>query len=220
MTNENSVPPSQPVQKKTFGINKETKTSNPLAFPNAGIFSNVVLKKVYIAEKEMKDNTIKKCLAFLFVSPQNQRYEHLEWPIEPGEDNIDKKSEALASRVGHIVKAYIGAVPDDLGEADTFEGFANEIVNFFNKIGEGKTKTFFEGVKVHIKLVYDRKNNLGFPRYGLNFIEKQVPNVKTTIFINPRYDKIAASSAPSYSGGGENTGGGSYGGSDDDLPEM
>jgi hypothetical protein len=138
-------------------------------------------------------------LNFHFKKGDKFNFKHTEFPINeatvagfsrkhksgPNKDKEFTREEKIkaaydeqADKIKHILTKFMPE-KDVILKGATFEDFANSVVKL---LGDK-----FVGKKLRLKLVYNKKNYLSFPKF--NFIE----NVETTpsrLKIDPQWDKL------------------------------
>lgn len=188
-----------------FGITKETKSKNLIAFNppikdgNGGWkFPTAKLVQVISKEQEKKDQTTTPVLQFIFVSGDGlQTYIHTEWLIEDDAKEYDKKFEGMNSRIKHIYEAFAEFPEKGVGAgAKSWVLFFDAVAKAFNEEVDGKK--LIDKNPVWIKLTY-YKNNLGFP-LSPNFIEPFIKDKKCRLEVNLKYDAIEQVAAPKNNG--------------------
>ncbi len=203
---------TQPTE--SFGVGSDTKSRNSTPF-NAGISKGILteVKKEFVG----KSDTKYLVLTFVFKDVEgNRTYRHSEFAVVSGE-NIDKRKNGLNVRLKHIYEAF-AAFPQPTTEnpkggigngATSWESFFDLVATAFNTGNAGKPifirqeaeKTI--PIVVFLKVVYDKKDNLGFP-LSPNFIERVTADntsAPKTIVIDKKYDRLEQAG-----NGGANTG--------------
>jgi hypothetical protein len=162
----------------------------------AGIQENFELVEVSYGGAG-KDGGGAKALRFIFKRGENFTFTHNVFPIDeekvaswsktdstgvelPKVEKIKAAYKDQASQIKHILTKFI---PEDKValKGANFEEFSKAVIELL----KNKTK----GEKLRLKLVYNKKNYLSFPKF--NFIENMtVAKKDSKLKINPKYDKI------------------------------
>lgn len=186
-----------------FGVTTETKSKNSTPF-NAGITKGILTE----VKKELVGKTETKYLVLTFVfkdAEGNRTYRHSEFAVIGG-DNIDKRKNGLNVRLKHIFEAFAPFPANGIGiGATSWEDFFDKVSAAFNTGNNGNPIFLREDgekkipVVAYLKVVYDKKDNLGFP-LSPNFIERVTADntsAPKTIVIDKKYDRLEqAGSAP------------------------
>lgn len=190
-----------------YGIDKTIQSESGFKTIGVGIQENCEMTGVtYGPSSEKKDGSAKG-LMFNFKQEGGGTFRHLEFPIDADRerqnaetfyDKLVKEGKApdvpkplyiqqyvkraydtQASRIKHIMSKFI---PEDqtLVGGSTFEMFSNAVIAALGKSYVGKT--------VRLKLVYNYKDYVTFPKYP-NFIELQTSS-PTQLRINPKKDRL------------------------------
>jgi hypothetical protein len=106
-------------------------------------------------------------IAFYFENDLHEKFNHTEWRVMPTKDintMSEKESKIYLSlvtaqlrRINAIATTFISEDAYRKVEGKTFEDFCNNTVK---AIGDS-----FKGVKVRIKITYDKRNFTAFPSY-------------------------------------------------------
>lgn len=150
-----------------YGISRDL-TVNENNYFDGGIHNDVILEKVSY-ENAKKDGTGKMILAFHFKGSKGETFRHVEWPVEETDANMESKVVNMGKRIKHILSKFVAEENIVIANVSTFEQYANEVKRIAGENYVGKT---FE-----IKLIYDDKDNLGFPKY-VGFIAKDKGTLK------------------------------------------
>jgi len=150
-----------------YGLSKDLAVNESNYF-DAGIHSDVTLEKVTY-ENVKKDGTGKMVLAFHFKGNKGETFRHVEWPIESSDANADTKLTNMGKRIKHILTKFVPEENVVIANVETFEQYANAIISILGASNVGK--------KIAIKLLYDDKGNLGFPKY-VGFIANDASSLK------------------------------------------
>ena len=173
----------------------DNSTENTFVSFTGGIQDNVVMVDARF-EPADKEGVKEKVLRFFFKGPLGQRHIETIFPINAvnttnqakawGKDAkqmLNDEYSALAGKVQHILQAYIPK-EKTFTSGSNWEEFCTGVLTALGKS--------YVGVPVAVKLVYNSKDYLGFPRRAVNpFIARMADKAKITI--NPKYDKIVAS---------------------------
>jgi hypothetical protein len=135
---------------------------------DGGIHSGVIIEKISY-ENAKKDGTGKDVLAFHFKGAKGETFRHVEFPVEESDAKMESKVVNMGKRIKHILSKFVAEENIAIAKVSTFEQYVNEVKRIAGENYVGKT---FE-----IKLVYDDKNNLGFPKY-VGFIAKDAGTLK------------------------------------------
>jgi hypothetical protein len=232
-----------------LSINKDTRGSanNPIPAPRLLALATTIFPYKYefpVAhlvnvsfdpKKEVKRNDVTEnvpALIFLFKDKDKRQFTHIEFPLDPTDDKIKKKQDALLSRIKHIWDETIGAdkLPAGVLEGKSFAEFYENVAKGFNAITytkDDKTYKTYSANALYIKLSYYNAN-LQLPQYP-NFIQPATSGGNQKVCelrINPTYDsvepKAKAKAGGNQSGHNNEFGGGeSFGGNfSEDLPDI
>ena len=202
---------SDEIDKISFGITKETKSSNntPILvakqvennpmFPNGWEFPIArLVNVVFNPEFEKKDKTLVPVLDFIFKDNDGRQHIHREWEIELIDTSFQTKLDGLKVRIKHLYTTIFNKFPSNgIGEdASSFADFFKKIADAFNSVvvkeGEGedvKNVKYYSKVYLYIKLTY-YKTNLGFP-LSPNFVERVIKDKPCKMLtINTTYDNL------------------------------
>lgn len=150
-----------------YGISKDLAVNENNYF-DGGIHDGVIIEKISY-ENVKKDDSGKMILAFHFKGAKGETFRHVEWPIEESDAKAESKVANMGKRVKHILSKFMPEENIVINNVTTFEQYANAIVTLAGSSFNGKTFS--------IKLLYDDKNNLGFPKY-VGFIAKDAGTLK------------------------------------------
>ena len=150
-----------------YNITKETESKSKYKEFNAGITPDVALSKVSFASPRTDGNSPAQLL-FEFVGSKGEKHRHVEFEVKEDDPKADDKRGYLASRVKHILCRFM---PEDqvILTGSNWSEFANGVITLLGNNHIGK--------KVAIKLVYDKKGNLGLP-YFPDFIATSPSDLK------------------------------------------
>ena len=152
-----------------YGISKDLTVDENNRF-DGGIHSGVIIEKISY-ENAKKDGTGKDVLAFHFKGAKGETFRHVEWPVESSDDKAESKVANMSKRIKHILSKFVAEDSIVVGNVATFQEYANEIIRIAGNNYNGKT---FE-----IKLLFDDRGNLGFPKY-VGFIAKDAGTLKVS----------------------------------------
>ena len=197
----NNAQPGNPVTKKgMFGVTVDTKSSNLIPFipTEHDPIPMAFLRKVESTIRDVQGDD-KNVLIFTFTDKDNKRtHQHTEWMLDrwTDDDDRDKKINALNARIKHIYEAFAEFPSDGIGlEAESWKDFFDAVATAFNTNGKEKTP-IFSNVAVWLKIAVSKnavKKGLQIP-YAPNFIEKVITNngniVRTSLYINPKYETL------------------------------
>lgn len=150
-----------------YGISKDLEVNESNYF-DAGIHGGVKIEKICL-ENSKKDGTGKQVLAFHFKGPKGENYRHVEWPIDSSDAKAESKVTNMSKRIKHILTKFVPEENVLVGNVSSFEEYAAAII----KIAGNN----FAGKEFAVKMVYDDKGNLGFPKY-VGFIANNVTDLK------------------------------------------
>jgi len=166
-----------------YNIDENVVVKNDTVYIEAGIREN--LKLTAVNTQTTENNNF--FLSFYFEDPQGRKLSHTEWPqkfSKPIEEMSDDEKVIFMSRLNkqkgrivQIVEAYVGTGKFRDLNFDTFEQFAQKVVEVLTP--------FINGPLVRAKVVYDWRNYtslLNNPRY--TFIESMdIAKEQTNIFL-------------------------------------
>lgn len=152
-----------------YGISKDLAVNESNYF-DGGIHSDVILEKVTY-ENVKKDGTGKMVLAFHFKGSKGETFRHVEWPVESSDANAESKVVNMGKRIKHILTKFVPEEKVVIENVETFEQYCNAIITILGTSNVDK--------KVAIKLLYDDKGNLGFPKY-IGFIANDASALKVS----------------------------------------
>jgi len=147
-----------------FKVTEEIQTPNVSnRYMGPGIHENVEMTRVEYAKTEKGS----EYLAFYFMNEKQEQLSHTEWkikmnkPLEEMEEGLVKFytniTNEQVSRIDRIVTTFIPKETFQGVEADTFEDFANKTIAV---LGD-----HYKGIKIRIKVVYDKRNYTSLPPY-------------------------------------------------------
>lgn len=151
-------------------------------FMDVGINENVEMVNV-----EYKQTEKTEFIAFYFEDENKARLSHTEWKVSQNKPLAQMTPEEAdlylrlikeqMRRINAIVTTFIPEEEFRKVKADSFEEFARATIK---ALGES-----YKGVKIRIKVVYDRRNFTALPRYtNYTWIEKMtVPKEESEIKI-------------------------------------
>lgn len=178
-----------------YAINNETQAGNGGGL--AGIQENFELVNVEFAGTA-KDGGGTKAIRFTFKKGNNFVFTHNEYPIDEArvatwaradrktkveltkEEKVKAAYADQAARIKHILTKFVPEDKINLS-GSTMEEFSAAIIKCLGNS--------YVGVKVRLKLVFNTKDYLSFPK--MNFIElMSVPASSSRLKIDPQYDRI------------------------------
>lgn len=232
-----------------LSINKDTRGSanNPIPAPRLlGLATTIFPHKYefpvahlvnisFDPKKEVKRNDVTEnvpALIFVFKDREKRQFTHIEFPLDPTDDKIKQKQDALISRIKHIWDETIGAdkLTDGVMQGASFAEFYENVAKGFNAVTytkDDKVYKTYTASPLYIKLTY-YNSELQIPQYP-NFIQPATSNGQPKVCelrINPQYDSVepkAKAKAGGNQSGHNNEFGseGSFGGSfSEDLPDI
>lgn len=175
-------------------------TSN--RYMGAGIHENCELTSI----EYKKTDKGSEFIAFYFENELKEKLSHTEWRVQPTKDintMNEKESKIYFSlvtaqirRINSIATTFISEESFRNVKGNTFEEFCKNVIN---AIG-----TAYKGVKVRIKVVYDKRNFTALPSYtNYDWIEPMsVPKEQSKIKIVAK-DKMVKSAPKQLAGADE-----------------
>ena len=128
-----------------------------------GIHENSELTSV----EYQKNESGSEFIAFYFENPYKEKLSHTEWKVFPRKniDTLNEKEKTLyarlineqIARINKIVTTFISEEKFRGVEANSFEEFCKKTIQ---TLGDS-----YKGVKVRIKVVYDKRNFTALPSY-------------------------------------------------------
>ncbi len=150
-----------------YEISKDLMVNENVQF-DAGIHSGVTIEKISY-ENVKNDGTGKNILAFHFKGSRGETFRHVEWPIEESDANLESKVANMGKRIKHILSKFVPEESIVIGNVNSFEEYANEVILIAGTAYKGRT---FE-----IKLLLNDSDKLCFPKY-VGFIAKEAGTLK------------------------------------------
>lgn len=184
-----------------FGITTETQSKNTTPFKvstlhpfTKGFLASVIKEEVGKTEKYT-------VLTFIFKDAEGIRtYRHSEFAVNDTDPDKHKvKVNGLNVRIKHIYEAFTTFPITGIGVgASSWDDYFTKIALAFNTGNNGKPiyqrlveeKTV--NIGVWLKVIYDKKDNLGFPLSPM-FIERITADNQAepkTLSIDKRYDRL------------------------------
>lgn len=128
-------------------------TVKSASFIDVGIHENIEVEGVRYAVSENGN----KFIAISYVDENGNKLTKTEW--EPKGQDVDAVAKKVASQMERFTQFLYTFIPDTTKfTATSFEDFANK---FMLALGDR-----YKGVKIRLKVVYDRKNWTSTPDYG------------------------------------------------------
>lgn len=174
-----------------YGIDKTIQSESGFKNINVGIQENCEMTNVTYGPSSEKDGAV-KALCFSFKQEGGATFRHLEFAIDVERETNNGKEyykklvkegkvpdlvevlfvqkyvkrifDEQASRIKHIMSKFIPESECLISGVNTFEQFSNAVIKALGQSYKGKT--------VRLKLVYNYKDYVTFPKYP-NFIELQ-----------------------------------------------
>ena len=146
-------------------------------FFNVGIYDNVRLTQVTVEEASNGNQYLK----FHFEGENGEKLNHTEWPVDPSDQNFEKKMKNFLIRIKHISTKFVDAEKVNINAPD-FDGFANQLITMLTPN--------LDNTLVRVKLIYNYRNYVSLPKY-VPFIESMaIAKDKTRLKIDPSFDKM------------------------------
>jgi hypothetical protein len=176
-----------------------------------GIQDNFELVAVRYGVVGKKEGSAAKGLMFDFKRGEKFTITHTEFPIdverqkqyrkkikvegvereETAEEAVERAFKEQATRIKHIVSKFI-AEDKIIIKASSFEEYANAVIKLL-----GDT---FKGIKLRLKLIYNNKNLLSFPKFP-KFVELMSVTPTQLELTDYDKDKLKKSTADAETGG-------------------
>jgi hypothetical protein len=177
-----------------YGFDEKTGEGQ-VQLMNAGITENVKLTGVEF-ENSKSDGTGTMVLRFFFKDANAATFTHTEFAIdaertkqnaitwgkaEEAEEMVEREFQAQGERIKHILSCFLTNDKLVFAKTSSWEGFCNGIKEMLGLA--------YEGVLVRVKIVYNKKDYLMFPKRAISpFI--QAMSVPNGLRINAKYERV------------------------------
>lgn len=179
-----------------YSITENTKTGSALMQP--GINENVKIVDI-VRENSKQDGTGAEVLRFYFEDENGGTFNHTEFPIDEAHTRtlakswkqdpdqlVKKTSEDLASRIKHILSAFMPPESIIIKDATGWEDYCDKVVALAGKL--------YQGQLFRIKVILNKKDFNTFPKVPVSpFVQNM--EEKNSMFLNPKYDRVVPNAA-------------------------
>jgi hypothetical protein len=177
-----------------YGFDEKTGEGQ-IQLMSAGITENVKLTGIEF-ENSKSDGTGTMVLRFFFKDAASATFTHTEFAIdadrtrqnavawgkaEEAEEMVQREFEAQGERIKHILSCFLSNDKLVFARTSSWEGFCQGVKDMLGQANEG--------VAVRVKIVYNKKDYLMFPKRAISpFI--QAMSVPNGLKINPKYERV------------------------------